>query len=212
MRFDKLMDALNSGEIDAAIVGITLYLNKDKYIYTYPYFIGDARILALRSSHIKSLNNKTLGVVKGTLIPLHKNYVLIDSHNTSLQHGDLINILYYNNLPQLLSGLNNHKVDTVLLDAGPAMYWQEQSSNLYEIIGPAITLPKGMRIVTLHDNQELIHLMNVALVKMENNGELLTIYKKYWDTIYFQHQYLGKLIPLQNSQYKFHVLSAPDNP
>ncbi|WP_019215149.1 transporter substrate-binding domain-containing protein [Legionella tunisiensis] len=211
MRFDKLMDALNSGALDAAIVGISLYLSQDRYVYTYPYFISEARILALRSSRITSLNDKTLGVVRQTLIPLYKNYILIDELNTPGQHDDLINILYFDNLPQLLSGLDNHTVDMILLDAGAAMYWQEQSSNLYEIIGPAITLPEGMRIVGLYNNQKLISLMDAALVKMENDGQLLTIYKKYWNTIYSQWKYMGKLIPQQNNHYKFHVFSVPES-
>lgn len=212
MRFDELMTALNNNQLDVLIVGISLRpQDKVKYIESYPYFIGHARLLALRKSHIKTLDNKTIGIVKRTITPLAKNVDIITDNSMHLKHSDTLKIMYFRNLPSLLTALNNKTVDVIVLDAGAAWYWQQQSSKRYEVIGPVISLPKGMTIVALAEQENLINTINKSLEKMEKNGSLLNIYKKYWRSIHPSNKAQAQLIPIKKNQYRFNIPAIPSN-
>lgn len=212
MRFDKLIKALDQKKLDAIIVGISLYpLKQEHYISSYPYFIGNARLLGLSSNRLNTLNDKKVGMVRQTLLPAAKKYDLIDNKDSFLKHNDLLNIVYYLDLPQLLMGLNRRQVDVIMLDAGTAWYWQQQSNNRYLIIGPSISLPKGMRIIARRDKKNLITRINKALKAMEDDGRLLAIYKKYWNSIHPSSRYQGALIPIGKPKRKFYIRPLLDS-
>lgn len=211
MRFDKLLVALNNKKIDAMIVGVSLMPeNPQNYLFSYPYFISEAFFMTLRQNHLDSLNNKTVGIVKNTLFPLAKRYDIIFSKKRESSDPDQyeINFKFYNNLPVLLTALNTHQVDAVILDAGAAMFWISQSGNIYQQIGPVIRMKKGMAIMTTKDNSQLIQQINQALLTIEKNQVLLKIYEQYWQLITPEYKSTGYLMKQLNNKYNF-IISSP---
>jgi ABC-type amino acid transport substrate-binding protein len=210
MRFDKLIKALDNNKIDAIIVGISLKPNQPShYLFTYPYFIGNAAFLSLNSTKLKTLNDKKIGVVTNTIINKAMHYDLLINKKNHRTEKNTIKLTYYKNLPQLLSALNQGDVDAIILDSGAAFYWQQQSKGRYKVIGPIVSLPKGMMIMAQQNKKKLIELMNLGLKTMERNGRLLRIYKHYWATIHPKHKASGKLVPLGAKHYDFYIQSMP---
>ncbi|WP_167554562.1 transporter substrate-binding domain-containing protein [Legionella israelensis] len=198
MRFDRLMQALDNGEVDAIIIGVSLMpKNGENYIFSQPYFMGDAVFLSLGSNQFDSFNKKTIGSVQNTILPSSKYYDLIVYKNENLMRQYGLKFKFYNNLPQLLEALDTQDVDAIILDAGAAYYWQSQSSKHYQVVGPAVVIKQGMRIMALKDKKELITLFNNALKEMESNGELLRIYLKYWSSIHPEKGSVGILLPTE---------------
>ncbi|KTD24293.1 glutamine ABC transporter [Legionella lansingensis] len=186
MRFDKLLVALNKNKIDAMIVGISLMPEDPKnYLFSYPYFKSEAVFLTLQSNHLETLNNKTVGMVKNTLFPMAKNYEIVLTGKDALPPLNKfeINFKFYNNLPELLTALDNHEIDALILDAGAANFWITQTGDKYEQIGPVVHVENGMAIMTTKANGELIQQINKALLTIANNNDLLEIYQKYWQLI-----------------------------
>ncbi|KTD23268.1 transporter substrate-binding domain-containing protein [Legionella londiniensis] len=204
MRFDELLTALNENKVDAIIVGISLEpIHMGRYAFSNPYFIGNAVFLTRSASQFSSLDHKTVGVVKNTLVPMKYFFDLIFIDDAYQKQEDVIHFKFFKNLPDLLDGLNREQVDAIFLDAGAAQYWVDESAGAYRVTGPIVSLHHGMMVMSLKKNQRLIDLINSTLVEMENNGELLAIYRKYWGAIYPYAKATGVLLPLGGRSYQF---------
>lgn len=214
MRFDKLLIALDNHQIDAMIVGISLMPeHPEHYLFSYPYFISQAIFLTLRSNQLETLDNKTVGMVKNTLFPLADHYELffVKRSPVHVKNEAEINFKFYNNLPELLSALDNHEVDAIVLDAGAASYWINEADGKYMQIGPVIQRKKGMAIMTTKGNSLLIQQINQALLTIEDNQTLLAIYKKYWGALTADTSVSGYLVKKSAEQYHFVIQSAFPN-
>jgi len=141
-----------------------------------------------------------------TLVGKIQNYDLILEDNTRIKHEQSeIQLKYFPNLPELLSALNKQKVDAILLDAGAATYWVNNSSDRYQRVGPVISRQKGMTIMTLRSQRELVSEFNKALLTMETDGQLLALYKHYWSSIHPNKKATGILKHQQKEKYKFYI-------
>ncbi|MFT4059919.1 MAG: transporter substrate-binding domain-containing protein, partial [Legionella sp.] len=63
----------------------------------------------------------------------------------------------------------------------PAEYWaaSESAIDQFKLIGGKMSLGEGYGIITRPENIDLIYRINNALLKLENNGVYMQIYKKY---------------------------------
>ncbi len=79
----------------------------------------------------------------------------------------------------------------------------------YRKIGPVVSNRNGMLIVALRKNEALVQRFDKALSEMEEDGQLLAIFKTYWKSIKPFAKGEGVLIPHGN-QIKFKIPAIPN--
>ncbi|HIF0232316.1 transporter substrate-binding domain-containing protein [Legionella bozemanae] len=116
MLFNTLFTDLNAGKIDLAIAAITITKERQQaFLFSLPYLASEARFVTTKNNSIKALknlNNKTIGIIKGSLF---KQLITQDFKTNSIKE--------YPSTNQLITALNQHEVDALLVDDFSADYW-----------------------------------------------------------------------------------------
>ena len=175
LNIDELFKQIENGGIDLAIASI---INSDdrkhQFLFSNPYLPSYIQFLTRKESNINSLadlHGKKIGTVDDPIFQdfLYKNYA-----NTNTIYNK-----FYPTLDPGLSDLQEGNIDVFLLDKMAADYWIANNGQQFKSIGPKIQIGFGYAIMANKNNIALIKLINGALSTMENDGDLLKIYKKY---------------------------------
>jgi ABC-type amino acid transport substrate-binding protein len=169
----KQLEDLRRGTIDITFLTspITLTNNTD-YLFSLPYIPSTGQFLTSTDSKINSLDElpgKKIGVIQAT--DLKKTFL---SKYTSPE-----NIHEYAKMTDLLSALNSHQVDVILMNASVAKYVINNLQHL-KLVGQPIELGMGYGIIALKNKADIINKINKALLQMETDGSYVAIYKKYF--------------------------------
>lgn len=174
--FNQLLDKLKNNDIDFAIGAITITLRRKGSIsFSNPYMKSYGRFLAYKTE-IKqannnfSLNNKTIGVQKGT------------NYETMLQLAapKTTRIKTYETTRDLMVALREQEVDAVLVDAPTANLWASQSSGLFKLAGQPFELGEGLGIAISPENKDLVPQINQALDELKKEQVIEKLYQNYF--------------------------------
>ncbi|WP_165485124.1 transporter substrate-binding domain-containing protein [Legionella rowbothamii] len=171
---DKQLAALRIGNVDIAFLPAPVVLTPNEdYLYSLPYLPSQSQFMILNSNttihSIDDIKGKKIGVLKSNNI---KNTVL-----RKFTAAD--NIIEYDGINGLVSGITSGQVDALLLNPSVSKYVTNNVQNL-KMIGKPIDIGMGYGIVALKKNAQLINKINAALLQMEADGTYETIYKKYF--------------------------------
>jgi glutamine transport system substrate-binding protein len=172
MGFDALIPALNSGNIDVAIAGMSITPERQKAVdFSDPYYVSGLTILVNQNNNsVKSINDLkdkkiavqigTTGADKAAKVPGAK-------------------VVSFNTNSEVFMELKNNGVDAVIIDKPVAAYYLTKEKNSgAKMVGEAMDAESyGM---ALKKGNKRTAKLNKALDALHKSGEYDQIYKKWF--------------------------------
>lgn len=173
MGFDGLIPALNAGNIEAAISGMTITEErKGKIAFSDPYYKSGLSIViktdndAIKS--FKDLEGKKIAVQIGTTGAMEAK---------KIAGAD---IREFNNAPEAFMELQAGGVDAVINDKPVSDYYLKQNAAKYAKSLDETLTSEEYGIAFDKKNVELVKKVNEALAELKKNGEYDKIYEKWF--------------------------------
>lgn len=170
MEFDSLITAVQSGNIDFALAGMTVTDERKQSVnFSDTYATGVQVIIVTENSSIAKvddLSGKKIGVQAGTTG---------DIYCTDEFGQDMVK--QYKNGAEAVAALKNGQVECVVIDNEPAKNYVKANTGLkileteYAVEDYAAAISK--------DNKELLDNFNKALKELKDEGEIDKIINKY---------------------------------
>ncbi|MDK6028844.1 basic amino acid ABC transporter substrate-binding protein [Ignisphaera sp. 4213-co] len=174
MDFDGLIPALEQGQVDVVISGMTITEERAKRVdFSIPYWKADQAIIVSKGSSFKPLKiedlvNHTVGVQSGTTAEQ-----LLDSY---VSKGYNINVKRYSSYTLAVQDLINGRVDAVVVDSPVA----NTLAKKYSVeVAATITTGEEYGIAVKKGNKALLDQINKALSEILNSSEWDSIISKY---------------------------------
>ena len=173
MGFDALIPAMNAGNIDVIISGMSITdARKKQVLFTDPYYESGLMVIVKKDNNeIKSfddLKGKRIGVQLGTT-GAQEAEKIEGAKVTNFDTSDLACI-----------ELKNGNVDAVISDLPVLQYFLKQKGSSY---AKAVGTPKKgdfYGIAAPKDKKDLVDGMNKALKELKESGEYKKIYTKWF--------------------------------
>ncbi len=168
--FDGLLPALESGQVDMVVAGMTKTPEREKNVlFSEPYYLAAQKIIVRKNSSIKNkyeLSGNKIGVQLGT------------TSDTIVSKIKGINVVKLQSVPSVLQDLSSGKIDAAVLDEAPADQYVKGFSNL-EVLPDslgneeyAIAIKKG--------NDDLKNQVDKVIDEMKKDGRYQELLKKYF--------------------------------
>lgn len=174
LRYDKLLNAVLNGDVDLAVGGITISVNRKKqYLFSLPYMLSKAQFLILTNGTIKSMDDlqgQKVGVVSDEIFAeyLHNKY------------PNQFQVTTYPYALDMIQALSNGDIAAVYFDQPTVNYWIQHGGGEFKALGSAETIGYGYGIMAMASNILLIERINQQLLILEQNGVYLNLYNKYF--------------------------------
>ena len=168
--FDGLLPALESGQVDMVIAGMTKTPEREKNVlFSEPYYLAAQKIIVRKNSPIKNkyeISGNKIGVQLGT------------TSDTIVSKIKGVNVVKLQSVPSVLQDLSSGKIDAAVLDEAPADQYVKGFSNL-EVLPDslgneeyAIAIKKG--------NDDLKNQVDKVIDEMKKDGRYQELLKKYF--------------------------------
>lgn len=178
MSFDGLLPALNSGQVDMVLAGMSVTPERAKNaLFSNPYFTASQRIIVRKGSQIRNkyqLSGRKIGVQLGT------------TGDTLAAKLPGVKVSQFQTAPSVLQELSTGRIDAVILDNAPAQQYAKNFMNL-ELLPGALS-QENYAVAFRKDNKDLMDKVNQVILEMKNDGRYAALLKKY-----FPNQELGDL-------------------
>jgi polar amino acid transport system substrate-binding protein len=178
LAFDGLGDALQLGQIDVAIAGISVTDDRLARVdFSDVYFVGEDAVLASASSPLDNideagdLSTLRVGAQRGTVYEYYLESELVDTGKLPKDQ-----LFVYGAAPDAVRDLRQDRLDLVMMDAQPAQSFVNEGG--VKIAGGglnqqrfAVALPKGASSLQAQ--------INGALLDLQNQGVIAQLAKQY---------------------------------
>ena len=174
--WDGIFPALQKGDYDAVISGVTITAERDKTMdFSDPYIeVGQVLLVRADEERIKSLDDmaeKSVAVQRGTTN---------DEAATSFQkEGKLKEVKRFPTFDLAVKSLLNKDVDVVIIDNTSASGYMGTNPDKLKVAGEKFT-SEGLGIVVREGDKELQGAFNAALKVLKENGTLDRLYQKWF--------------------------------
>ena len=174
--WDGIFPALQKGDFDAVISGVTITAERDKTMdFSDPYIeVGQVLLVRADEERIKSLDDmadKSVAVQRGTTN---------DEAATSFQkEGKLKEVKRFPTFDLAVKSLLNKDVDAVIIDNTSASGYMGTNPDKLKVAGEKFT-SEGLGIVVREGDKELQDAFNAALKVLKENGTLDRLYQKWF--------------------------------
>ncbi|MDQ7819621.1 MAG: basic amino acid ABC transporter substrate-binding protein [Armatimonadota bacterium] len=174
--WDGIFPALQKGDFDAVISGVTITAERDKTMdFTEPYIqVGQVILVRAdetRISGVGDLADKLVAVQRGTTN---------DELASQLQkEGKIKEVKRYPTFDLAVRALLNKDVDAVIIDNTGASGYMGTNPDKLKIVGEPLT-SEGLGIVVREGDVELQSAFNAALKVLRENGTLDRLYQKWF--------------------------------
>ena len=170
MSFDGLLPALESGQIDLAVAGMSVTEERAKNVFfSDPYYVASQQIIVRSESSIKNryeLVNKTIGVQLGT------------TGDQMARQIKGAKVVQFPAAPNVLQELTTGRIDAAILDNAPAAQYVAGFSNLKILSLPLSREPYAVAIKK--GNQKLLDQVNRVITEMREDGRMQKILMKHF--------------------------------
>lgn len=170
MAFDGLLPALDSGQVDMVVAGMSVTPERAKNaLFSSPYYSASQRIIVRRDGDIKNkyqLSGRRIGVQLGT------------TGDTLVSKMSGVSMSQFQTAPSALQELNARKVDAVVLDNAPAEQYSKGFADLMVLAEPLSK--EDYAIAIKKDNENLLIKVNQAIAQMKADGRYDALVKKYF--------------------------------
>lgn len=173
MGFDGLIPALNAGNIDAAISGMTITdERKEKIAFSDPYYKSGLSIVVKSDNEaiqsFKDLKGKKIAVQIGTTGAMEAKKIAGAE------------IREFNNAPEAFMELQAGGVEAVINDKPVSDYYLKQNAAKYAKSLDETLTSEEYGIAFDKKNAELVEKVNQALYELKQSGEYDKIYGKWF--------------------------------
>ena len=170
MKFDSLITAVQSGNIDFALAGMTVSEERLLSVnFSDTYATGVQVVIVKEGSEIAGIDDlqgKMIGVQSGTTGDIYCTDDYGQEHVKQYDSGALA-----------VAALMNGQVDCVVIDNEPAKNFVKANAGL-KILDTEYTVEDYAAAIA-KDNQELLDAFNKALAELKAEGKLDEIINKY---------------------------------
>lgn len=168
--FDGLLPALESGQVDMVVAGMTKTPEREKNVlFSVPYYSAAQKIVVRKDSLIKNkyeLSGNRIGVQLGTTS---------DTISSKIKG---VNVIKLQSMPSVLQDLSSGKIDAAVLDEAPANQYVQGFSNL-EILSDSLS-DEDYAIAIKKNNSELKNKVNKVIDEMKKDGRYQNLLDKYF--------------------------------
>ncbi|MGQ3887628.1 transporter substrate-binding domain-containing protein [Legionella sp. CNM-1927-20] len=179
MDYYRLFSALNAGNIDIAVGGITASKKlKETYLFSLPYMLSKGQFIVKKNSY-KSIND-----LKGKVVGILKTQEKEGPYYDYLLQNfpSLFTIQQFEDIEDVMNALNNNEIDAAFLNYMSAKYWVMTCGDQLQNLDAETPVGEGISIMSIPNNGNLISQINQQLLKMEKDGSYLKIYNTYFPT------------------------------
>ena len=176
MGFDALIPAINAGNIDAAIAGMSITPDRQKAVdMSDPYYTSGLVVVVNKDNEavksVKDLDNKGIAAQIGT---------------TGAERAAKVpgaKVKNFNTNSEVFLELKNKGVDAVIIDKPVAEYYLAQGGGkeTAKIVGE--TMEAESYGISLKKNSPLTAKINKALLDLKKNGEYNKLYEKWFGAV-----------------------------
>jgi polar amino acid transport system substrate-binding protein len=178
MAFDGLFDALQLGQIDAAIAAISITPERQALVdFSEPYYLGEDAVLGASGANrtdlqsLADLGKLKVGVQRGTVYETTIQTQLIDTGQMPAA-----NLSTFVGIEEAVAALKAGQLDAVMLDSSPAQDFVQAGGVTVVAAGLApqdfgIALPKG--------DSARRDAINSALAELRANGTMARLYSEF---------------------------------
>lgn len=170
MSFDGLLPALESGQVDLVVAGMTATdERRENALFSNAYFTASQKIIVKKNSEIRNkfqLEGRKIGVQLGT------------TGDTLASKIDGAKVSQFPNAPSVLQELVAGGVDAVILDDAPAGQYVANFPEL-EILSGSLS-DEDYAIAIRKGNDELLLKINKSLEKIKKDGRYRQLVVKYF--------------------------------
>ncbi len=173
MPFNGIIPSLQSGQLDAAVAGISITKARMKNIdYTDAYYKSGLSILVKSDSDIKNFNG-----LKGHVVAAKKGTSSVDYLS---QHGfDMSHVKQFAQTGSLYQALMSGSADAVLFDNPMNLYFKSQHPGDVKRVGKLLT-GEYYGIAVSKKHPELVAKFNDGLAKIKKNGLYKKLFAKWF--------------------------------
>ncbi|MBO5992621.1 MAG: basic amino acid ABC transporter substrate-binding protein [Acidaminococcaceae bacterium] len=176
MGFDALIPAINAGNIDLAIAGMSITPDRQKAVdMSDPYYVAGLVVVVRKDDNalkgVNDLNNKGIAVQIGT---------------TGAERAAKVpgaKVKNFNTNAEVFLELKNKGVDAVIIDKPVAEYFLATGGgkDYAKIVGD--TMEAESYGISLKKNSPLTKEINKALLDLKKNGEYDKLYEKWFGAV-----------------------------
>lgn len=175
MDFNGLIPALQSGNIDAAIAGMTIKSEREKVVdFAYPYYDAGLMILVRKDNNeIKSLEDLEGKFVATKLGTTSEDFVK--------KNAKAKDVKLFPNIDGAYMELGTGGADAVLFDSPAVLYYAGTAGkDKVKVVGPLyMGQSYGIAFPTGSDLREKV---TIEILKLMESGEYAKLYKKWFGT------------------------------
>lgn len=173
MPFNGIIPSLQSGQIDAAVAGITIKKDRMKHVnFSDAYYKSGLSILVKENSDINGFND-----LKGHVVATKKATSSVDYLT---QHGfDLGHVKQYQNISAAYQALMTGSADAVLFDNPVNVNFKTQHKGEVKTVGGLLT-GEYYGIAITKKKPDLVAKINAGLAKIKANGEYKQLFVKWF--------------------------------
>ncbi|WP_297208205.1 basic amino acid ABC transporter substrate-binding protein [uncultured Brachyspira sp.] len=173
MKFDGLLPALESKNIDIIVAGMTATDERRKFVnFSDPYYESQQTILVHKDNRdiygFDSLQGKNVGVVLGY------------TGDLAVSEMSNVNVQRYGATSEAIIALKSKKVDAVVLDSEPAKQYFDKNNDLKLVISLTDSVKEEYAIAMRKEDTELLAKVNEALQTIKDNGTYDALISKYF--------------------------------
>ena len=163
MEFDSLLIALENGQIDAVISGMTITEERAQSVdFSVPYYTATQVMIVDQNSDIKSAADMA-----------DKRIVVIQGYTGEFCVQDLgYDYEAFKKGTEAILELNNGKCDVVVIDSATAQKYVKDNPNLKIVEDPSAFEAEEYGIAVKKGNTELLNKINTAIEKMLADGTI----------------------------------------
>ncbi len=172
MAFDGLLSALDSGQVDMVVAGMSVTPDRAKNaLFSDPYYSAAQRMVVKKGSDIHNkyqLSGRKIGVQLGT------------TGDTLASKIDGVRISQFPTAPSVLQELQSGGVEVVILDDAPAMQYVANFPEL-EVL-PGSLSDENYAIAIKQGNRQLLDQVNKTIAAMKQDGRYDNLIRKHFGT------------------------------
>lgn len=170
MEFDSLLIALQNGQIDAVIAGMTVTDERKEAVdFSTPYYEATQVMVVNQDSDIKSaadMAEKKIVVIQG-----YTGEVCVQEMGYSYEA--------FKKGTEAILELNNGKCDVVVIDSATAQKYIKDNANLKIVEDPTAFEAEEYAIAVKKGNTELLNKVNEVVEKMLADGSISELAVQY---------------------------------
>ena len=174
IEFDSLIVALNNGQLDAVIAGMTITEERAKSVdFSIPYYTATQVMIVKEGSDIKTaadMKDKTIAVVQGY------------TGETCVQELGFEYETFKKGTECILE-LVNGKCDVVVIDSATAEKYVSDNEGLVIVKDESVFENEEYGIAVAKGNTELLNKINAVLEEMLSSGKIADLSAQYIDSL-----------------------------